>query len=135
MSNIENINSDSDNESITDNKSKIYTILELNKILTKKCYEIIDTFPLIHLHGEIRDYKIFKNNCGGGFKIVDNNASFNCKVWKNSEINLNIINNYENTICEVIGRIKPNYFYSHEFVLEVINIKNINNNSKSKKLK
>jgi exodeoxyribonuclease VII large subunit len=114
-----------------------YDIKELNTTLIDKFNVIINKFPKISLKGEIIECKLFKNNCGICFKIVDGNNIFNCKAWKNKNININNIKSLENTTCLIFGNITQNYFASRfDFSLELTDdIINENNDSKIKKLK
>ena len=114
-----------------------YTIVELNKLLSNEFNIITNEIPRIRLTGEIVDCKLFKNNCGIGFKIRSGSDIFTCKAWSNNGINVGKIKAYENTNCIVIGYIKHNLYMSRfEFLLELCeDIINENSDSKIKKLK
>ena len=112
-----------------------FTIHELNSLLTDGCTKIISSIPTLTLKGEILDCRVFKRNCGISFRITDNDNSFSCKSWANSGLNPKIIKNFENTNCTIVGKLKVNYYYSHEFILEVHEITQDDDDSRIKKLK
>jgi exodeoxyribonuclease VII large subunit len=115
-----------------------YSIFELNQILSETFNNSISNFPLIELKGEIIDCKVFKNNCGIGFRIRDKeNNEFLCKAWANRGISILNIKKNENTNCIIHGIIKQSYFNCrYEFLLELTeDIINENNVSKIKTLK
>ena len=113
-----------------------YTISELNKILNNKFSDAISKFSMIKLKGEIIDCKIFKNNSGISFNICNQNDKFKCKSWASSGLDPIMIKNYENTNCNVLGKITTSYsIYGHEFYLDIDEITKEDDDSKMKKLK
>lgn len=114
-----------------------YTIVELNELLSDKFNIVTSEIPRIRLTGEIVECRLFKNNCGIGFKIRSGSDIFTCKAWSNKGINVGKIKSYENTNCVVIGYVTHNLYMSRfEFLLELSeDVINENNDSKMKKLK
>lgn len=114
-----------------------YTIKTLNELLIHKFNDVVFELPEIQLKGEIIDCKLFKNNCGIGFKIIDEKKNtFNCKAWRRLGINIDKINKAINTNCIVIGNItQDNYMGRYDFILDLTkDIVNENNKSKIKNL-
>jgi exodeoxyribonuclease VII large subunit len=114
-----------------------YTIVELNKLLSDEFNIITGEMPRIRLTGEIVECKLFKHNCGIGFKIRSGSDLFTCKAWSNKGINVGKIKSYENTNCIVIGHVTHQLYMSRfEFLLELCeDVINENSDSKIKKLK
>ena len=113
-----------------------FTISELNKLLNNKFSDAISKFSMIKLKGEIIDCKIFKNNSGISFNICNQNDKFKCKSWASSGLDPIMIKNYENTNCNVLGKITTSYsIYGHEFYLDIDEITKEDDDSKMKKLK
>lgn len=139
----------SDNESLSDSETednsinfidadKIYKPKELNDLLLNKMRIIVRRSQDIKIVGEIIDFKRFKNNSGCAFYITMNEEKIMCKYWNNfKQLNLEVddIKQYENTCCTVTGYIKAEYFNGHRFVVIIYSISLINNNTKLKELK
>jgi len=114
--------------------SKIYKIQELNTFLLNKTTEFAKSLSSISIVGDLIVGKIYKNNSGISFSIIDGINKFQCKMWARQG-DIHQIEKLDNKNCIVTGYIKADYFYSHNFHLIVQKVETTENISKISLLK
>ena len=129
--------SDSDSledELINSENIKIYQPKELNDLLLNKTINIAMEFKKVSVMGDITNFKKWKRS-GCSFDITMNDNKMNCKVWERDGIYSNDVKKYDNTKCIITGFLDATYFYGHKFIINVISISLMNNDTKLKELK
>ena len=129
-------NSDSEEEKQTMNEvSKVvYEPDELNNLLLRDMKKTSSKLGIVYITGDINSFYKWRA-AGCSLKVTLNNKSFECKVWENSGLTPEYVQQFDNTRCIVGGRLKAEYWKTHKFSLEVTSIKILNNDTKLEKLK
>tara|TARA_B100000401_G_C52812724_1_gene724763 strand:- start:1301 stop:2746 length:1446 start_codon:yes stop_codon:yes gene_type:complete len=128
--------SDSDSEkSIMNEVPKvIYEPDELNNLLLLDMKKTSNRLGTVYITGDINSFYKWRA-AGCSLKVTLNNKSFECKVWENSGLSPEYVQQFDNTRCIVGGRLKAEFWKTHKFNLEVTSIKILNNDTKLEKLK
>ena len=99
-------------------------IPDINTLVTKRFNSILNeefSNSLTRLKGEIVGCKVFKNNCGIGFTLRENESMIKCIAWA-SHIDIDKIQSNENKNCTVIGSIlQKRYFGGFDIELVLSN--------------
>lgn len=126
--------SDSEKSTMHHEEKNIYEPDELNNLLLIDMKKTSNKLGTVYITGDINSFYKWRAS-GCSLKVTLNNKSFECKVWENSGLSPEYVQQFDNTRCIVGGRIKAEFWKTHKFCLEVTSIKIINNDTKLEKLK
>ncbi len=113
----------SDTESFdeSDNSYQTYTIDNLISLLLGDMKKIQKGYCKVCISGDLKSFQKWRSS-GCSFKLTQDKRSISCKAWMKDGLDPDTISKFENQTCIVTGQIMAEYYYQHQFVLNVHNI-------------
>ena len=113
----------SDTESFeeSDNSYQTYTIDNLISLLLGDMKKIQKGYCKVCISGDLKSFQKWRS-AGCSFKLTQDKKSISCKAWMKDGLDPDTISKFENQTCIVTGQIMAEYYYQHQFVLNVHNI-------------